>query len=79
MNTQFMLLALYEKPRLSLDQVCDALGIAVGTGYQQRARGVFPVPMIGSPLSADVRDVAEALDALREKAKSSASNLHQVA
>jgi len=79
MNTQFMLLALYNRPRLTLEQVCDALGIAVGTGYQQRARGVFPVPMTGSPLSADVRDVAEALDALRERAKTSASNLHQAA
>jgi hypothetical protein len=79
MNTEFLLLAIYNRPRLTLEQVCDALGVAVGTGYQQRARGVFPVPMTGSPLSADVRDVAVALDDLRAKAKGITSNLHQPA
>jgi hypothetical protein len=33
--------------------------------------------MIGSPLSADVRDVAIALDKLRQQAKLSASLVHQ--
>jgi hypothetical protein len=77
LNTEFMLLAIFNKPRLTLDEVCCALGISTGTGYQQRCRGVFPVPMIGSPLSADVRDVAIALDKLREQAKLSASLVHQ--
>jgi hypothetical protein len=79
MNTEFMLLAIYNKPRLVLEEVCHALCVSVGTGYQQRCRGVFPVNMTGSPLSADVRDVAEALDRLRESAKSNASKLHQAA
>lgn len=70
MNTVFMLLAIYNKPRLSLEEVCHALGVSVGTGYQQRCRGVFPVPMTGSPLTADIRDLAEALDKLREEASS---------
>ena len=73
MNTEFMLLAIYNKPRLFLEEVCQALGVSVGTGYQQRSKGVFPVAMAGSPLSADVRDVAQALDKLRESAKTSAS------
>lgn len=77
MNAEFMLLAIYNKPRLTLEEVCKALGVSTGTGYQQRCRGVFPVNMTGSPLSADVRDVAAALDKLREQAKLSASNLHQ--
>lgn len=69
MNTQFMLLAIYNKPRLSLDETCQALGISPATGYTHRARGKFPVAMSGSPLTADVRDVAEALDQLREQAR----------
>jgi predicted DNA-binding transcriptional regulator AlpA len=68
MNTVFLLLAIYEKPRLSLEEVCRAIGISTGTGYQQRSRGVFPVPMIGSPLTANIRDVAEALGKLWEEA-----------
>lgn len=67
MNTEFMLLALYEKPRLSLPEVCNALGIKIGTAYTQRSTGKFPIPMGGDPLSADIRDVAVHLDALRER------------
>ena len=77
MNTEFMLLAIYNRPRMSLDQVCEALGISTATGYTHRSLGKFPVDMIGSPLTADVRDVAAALDKLRAQAKQSASNLHQ--
>lgn len=77
MNTEFMLLAIYNKPRLSIDQVCEALGISTATGYTHRSLGKFPVAMAGNPLSADVRDVAVALDNLREAAKAAASNLHQ--
>lgn len=77
MNTEFALLAIYNKPRLTLDEVCSALGISKDTGYTQRSRGVFPVPMAGSPLTADFRDVAEALDKLREQARRGASVSHQ--
>ena len=68
MNMHYILLGLYQKPRLNLEEVCNALGVTIGTGYQQRSRGVFPVPMTGSPLTADIRDVADALDKLRSKA-----------
>jgi hypothetical protein len=69
MQTEFMLLAIYNKPRLSLDETCQALGMSTATGYTHRSLGKFPVSMSGSPLSADIRDVAEALDRLRSEAK----------
>lgn len=69
MNTEFMLLAIYNKPRLNIDEVCEALGISKSTGYTHRSLGKFVVPMAGNPLTADVRDVAEAIDKLREAGK----------
>lgn len=69
MNTEFMLLAIYNKPRLTFKEVCHALGMAEPTGYSHRSLGKFPVPLSGSPLAADVRDVAAALDCLRDSAK----------
>ena len=68
MRTEFMLLAIYNKPRLSFDQVCEAIGVAKQTGYNLRARGEFPVPLAGNPLTADIRDVAAHLDTLRQPA-----------
>jgi hypothetical protein len=65
MNTEFMLLAIYNKPRLHIDEVCEALGISTATGYTHRSLGKFPIPMTGNPLTADVRDVAKELDRLR--------------
>ena len=79
MRTEFMLLAIYNKPRLTIDEVCEALGISTATGYTHRSLGKFPVSMSGNPLTADIRDVAEALDRLRESGKLAASKLHQVA
>lgn len=64
-----MLLAIYNKPRLTLEETCQAIGMSVNTGYTHRSLGKFPVPMSGSPLAADIRDVAEALDRLREEAQ----------
>lgn len=68
MRTEFMLLAIYNKPRLNIDEVCNALGISTATGYTHRSLGKFPVPMSGNPLMADIRDVAAAVDALRDEA-----------
>lgn len=65
MRTDFMLMAIYNRPRLSFEQTCEALGVAKQTGYNLRAANKFPVPLAGSPLTADIRDVAEALDKLR--------------
>lgn len=69
MNTVFMLLAIYEKARLTLKEVCHAIRMDVQTAYDKRSAGTFPVPMSGDPLSADIRNVAQVLDDLREKAK----------
>lgn len=68
MQTEFMLLAIYNKPRLSLDETCQALGMSTATGYTHQSLGKFPVAMSGIPLTADIRDVAAALDQLREGA-----------
>lgn len=65
MNTTYMLLGLYNKPRLTLKEVCNAIGISEATGYTHRSLGKFPVAMAGNPLTADVRDVADHLDTLR--------------
>jgi len=66
MNTQFMLLAIYNKPRLSLTEVCEAIGMSIKTAYNKRSARSFPIQMSGDPLMADVRDVATYLDALRK-------------
>ena len=68
MKTEFMLLAIFDKPRLNIDEVCKSIGISTATGYTHRSLGKFPVPMAGNPLSADIRDVAAYLDILREGA-----------
>jgi len=78
MNTEFMLLAIYNKPRLSFEEVCDALGMKPATGYTHRSLGKFPVAMSGHPMTADIRDVAEALDKIREDAKNN-THLHRAA
>jgi len=69
MNSEYMLLGLYNSPRLSLDQVCSVIGVGKNTAYVMRSNGTFPIPMQGKPLRADVRDVAKYLDNAREKAR----------
>jgi hypothetical protein len=67
MHTEFMLLAIYNKPRLTLEEVCHALGMNIRTAYNKRGARSFPIPMTGTPLTADIRDVAAYLDKLREE------------
>ena len=66
MRTEYMLLSIYNKPRLSFKEVCDCICLTLEGGRSQRAKGTFPVTLSGSPLSADIRDVAVCLDKLRE-------------
>lgn len=68
MQTEFMLLAIYNKPRLNLKEVCEAIGMSMKTAYNQRSANTFPIPMSGDPLHADIRDVAAYLDKLRTPA-----------
>ena len=74
MQTVFMLLSIYNRPRLALDQVCEAIGIAKQTGYNLRSRGTFPVSLTGAPLTADIRDVAAYLDQMRAAAGADRKN-----
>jgi hypothetical protein len=66
MNTEYMLLGLYGKPRITLPEVCDAIGMEIKTAYNKRSSHTFPIPMQGKPLTADIRDVAKYMDAMRE-------------
>jgi hypothetical protein len=79
MNTELMLLAIYEKPRLTFEEVCHAIGMSKQTGYNLRVQRRFPIHMVGTPLTADIRDVAAHLDDLRQEPKpnASATNLLQ--
>lgn len=65
MKTTDLLLSLYKKPRLRLEEVCSVIGVSLSTGYKLRSLGEFPVMMVGRPLTADIRDVADYLDQLR--------------
>lgn len=67
MNTEFMLLAIYNKPRLTFEEVCTAIGIKLQTGYNMRSMRTFPVKVSGKPLTADVRDVAAYIDVMRSE------------
>jgi predicted DNA-binding transcriptional regulator AlpA len=69
MKTEFMLLALYEKPFLNFEEICKAIGIAKQTGYNLRSQNAFPIPLLESPVRAHVQDVAEYIDQLRDQAK----------
>lgn len=68
MQAEFMLLSIYNKPVLTLQEVCDIVGVGINTAYVQRSNGTFPVPMTGKPLRADIRDVAKYLDEIRKSA-----------
>ena len=75
MNTEFMLLAIYNKPRLNLKEVCSAIGMSIKTAYNHRSANTFPIPMIGDPLHADIRDVAAYVDELRAAGKQPETSL----
>lgn len=55
--------------RLTMDQLADALGIAVNTIYNQIAQGTFKVQTyLDGKRYADYRDVAAYLDQMRASA-----------
>lgn len=66
MNRVMLLAAIYEKTRLSMREVCRELNISYNTGRAWRAQGRFPIKLTGSPLAADISDVAAHLDSLEE-------------
>ena len=65
--------------RLSLDEVCDAIGIQKHTAYNRLSSGSFPIPMRkeGRNLVRDIRDVAEYLDEQRTAARADYQRLKQ--
>lgn len=69
MKTEYMLLSLYEKPFLNFKEVCEAIGIALQTGYNLRTQNAFPIPLLEAPVRASVQDVAIYIDQQRELAK----------
>lgn len=69
MNTEFLLLSLYEKPLLDFKETCKAIGISLQTGYNLRAGKAFPIAMLENPLRASVQDIATYIDEQREIAK----------
>lgn len=74
MNTEFLLLSLYEKPFLSFQETCDAIGISKQSGYNARCQGIFPIPMLDKPLRASIQDIAQYIDQQREQAKEKISH-----
>jgi hypothetical protein len=66
MQAEFMLLAIYNKSRLNLREVCGAIGILIKTAYNKRSAQTFPIPMAGDPLMVNIRDVAAHLNQLRD-------------
>lgn len=68
MNRTMMLAAIHGKTRLTMREVCVELNISYETGRARRSQGSFPIPLTGSPLAADISDVASYLDSLKEEA-----------
>ncbi|MFY2843620.1 helix-turn-helix domain-containing protein [Achromobacter ruhlandii] len=71
MNSEFLLLAKYQKPRLSLAELADFLGVSLHRAQNMKSAGELPVPVYkeGRNVYCDLRDVAAYLDAMRESAR----------
>lgn len=69
MNTEFMLLSLYEKPFLNFKETCEAIGIGLQSGYNMRSQNTFPIALLEGPLRASIQDVAAYIDLQRDAAK----------
>ncbi|WP_082793509.1 helix-turn-helix transcriptional regulator [Collimonas pratensis] len=61
----------YERLILTLQEVCEEIGIVTGTAHNMLSAGTFPIPTRkeGRNRVADVRDVGAYLDKRREEAK----------
>jgi predicted DNA-binding transcriptional regulator AlpA len=72
MKALFILMGQFDsKLVLSLDEVCEAIGYAKQTAYNEISAGHFPIPMQkrANKWVADIRDVAEFLDNERAAAR----------
>lgn len=73
MKTEFMLLAIYQKPFLTFQETCDAIGISLQAGYNARNLKQFPIPVLEKPIRVSIQDIAEYIDQQREIAKEKVS------
>lgn len=64
---------------LTIGEVCEAIGYAKQTAYNEISAGTFPIPMQkrAGKWVADIRDVADYLDDAREKAKAAHDRLRE--
>lgn len=79
-SSLFLLAAQFDgRMLLSLDEVCDAIGIQKQTAYNRLSSGSFPIPMRkeGRNLVGDIRDVADYLDEQRAAARADYQRLKQ--
>lgn len=74
MNTTFLLIAQYQKPRLGMQEIADLMGVSLDTARNLMYKGQMPIPTYkeGGRVFADIRDVAEYLDKMRESARAAA-------
>ncbi len=80
-SSLFLLAAQFDgRMLLSLDEVCDAIGIQKQTAYNRLSSGTFPIPMRkeGRNLVGDIRDVADYLDEQRSAARQEHTKLQQM-
>lgn len=71
MNSEFLLLAKYQKPRITMAELADFMGVSLHRAQNMKSAGELPVPVYkeGRNVYADLRDVAAYLDSMRESAK----------
>jgi hypothetical protein len=44
MNAEYLLLSMFNKPMLTLAEVCSIVGVEVTTAHVMRSKGTFPIP-----------------------------------
>lgn len=79
-SSLFLLAAQFDgRMLLTLEEVCDAIGIQKQTAYNRLSAGSFPIPMRkeGRNLVGDIRDVADYLDEQRAAARADYQRLQQ--
>ena len=71
MNSEFLLLAKYQKPRITMAELADFMGVSLHRAQNMKSAGELPVPVYkeGRNVYCDLRDVAAYLDVMRESAR----------
>lgn len=76
MNAEMFLAMKHKKLILTLAEVCDEIGIAVGTGHNQVSNKTFPIPsrIQGKNRVVDIRDLGAYIDRERDIARQAFDN-----